>query len=57
MLIDKEVERKKKAEELFRAMVPSEQDVASRIIQALFTDNENEHKVKKKQSVLVSSSQ
>jgi len=53
MLLEKEVEKKKTAEELVKAMVPSEQEVARRILQALFTDSENEHKVKKKRSVLV----
>lgn len=52
LLLEKEVERKRKAEALVKMMVPSEQEVARHIVQALFTDGEN-HEVKKKRSVLV----
>jgi hypothetical protein len=54
VLQQKEVERKKRAEELLKELMPSEQEVARRVIQSLFTDDdETGHKVKRKQSVLV----
>lgn len=54
VLQQKEVERRKRAEELLKELMPSEQEVARRVIQSLFTDDdEYGHKVKRKQSVLV----
>ncbi|KAF8149027.1 rab-GTPase-TBC domain-containing protein [Crassisporium funariophilum] len=53
VLIEKEVARSKRAEELLKELQPSEQDIARRVIQSLFTDDdENEHHVRRKQSVM-----
>jgi len=54
VLQEKEAARRKRSEELLKELQPSEQDVARRVIQSLFTDDdETEHKVRRKQSVLV----
>lgn len=52
-LREKELERKRKAEELLNGMVYSDQEVARRVIQSLFGEDGLERKVKKKQSGLV----
>ena len=54
VLYEKELARRKRADELLKELEPSEQDVAKRFIQSLFTDDdENEHNVQRKQSVMV----
>ena len=54
VLYEKELARRKRADELLKELEPSEQDVARRLIQSLFTDDdENEHNVRRKQSVMV----
>ena len=54
VLYEKELARRKRADELLKELQPSEQDVARRVIQSLFTDDdENEHNVRRKQSVMV----
>lgn len=56
-LQDKEIAKRKRANELLKELKPSEQEVARRVVQLLFTDDdENEHRVHRKQSVLVSNS-
>ncbi|KAF8193339.1 GTPase activating rab protein [Pholiota molesta] len=53
VLKEKEVAKQKRAEELLKELIPSEQDVAKRVIQSLFTnDDEDEHHVLRKLSVL-----
>ncbi|PPQ84156.1 hypothetical protein CVT25_002022 [Psilocybe cyanescens] len=52
-LQDKEIAKRKRAHELLKELKPSEQEVARRVVQSLFTDDdENEHRVHRKQSVL-----
>ena len=54
VLYEKELARRKRADELLKELEPSEQAIARRLIQSLFTDDdENEHNVHRKQSVLV----
>lgn len=53
VLQEKELERRRKAEELLNEIVYSDQEVAKRVIHSLFGEDERERKVKKKQSVLV----
>ena len=53
-LREKEAAKKKRADALLRELQPSDQEVARRVIQSLFTDDdENEHRVQRKLSVLV----
>jgi hypothetical protein len=53
-LREKEVAKKKRADEFVKELKPSDQEVARRVIQSLFTDDdENEHRVRRKRSVLV----
>jgi len=53
-LREKEVAKKKRADELVKELKPSDQEVARHVIQSLFTnDDENEHRVHRKLSVLV----
>ncbi|KDR78593.1 hypothetical protein GALMADRAFT_244042 [Galerina marginata CBS 339.88] len=53
ILQEKEVAKRKRANELLKELKPSEQEVARRVIQSLFTDDdENVHQVHRKQSVL-----
>ncbi|KAF8963126.1 rab-GTPase-TBC domain-containing protein [Flammula alnicola] len=53
VLREKEMASKARAEELLKELTTSEQDVARRIIQSLFADDdEDEHRVHRKQSVL-----
>lgn len=53
-LREKELARKARAQELLNELVPSEQDIAKRVIQSLFTDDdEDEHRVERKQSTIV----
>ena len=58
MLKEKEAARRRRADELIRELQlvkPAEQETARRVIQALFADDdEEEHEVRRKQSVLVS---
>ena len=58
MLKEKEAARRHRADELIRELQlvkPAEQETARRVIQALFADDdEEEHEVRRKQSVLVS---
>ena len=54
VLQEKERAKRARAQELLNELIPSEQDIARRVIQSLFTnDDEDEHKVQRKQSVLV----
>lgn len=55
LLREKEVARKKRAEELMKElMLPSERDVAKRVIQSIFTDDdESVHQVQRRQSQMV----
>ena len=56
LLLEKELARRKRAEDLLKELKPSEQDVAKRVIQSLFTDDDElVHRVHRKQSVLVCS--
>jgi len=51
ILYEKELARRKRADELLKELEPSEQEVARRVIQCLFTDDdEHEHNVHRKQS-------
>jgi hypothetical protein len=51
---ERELARRKRADELLKELEPSEQVIARRLIQSLFTDDdENEHNVHRKQSVMV----
>jgi predicted ribosome quality control (RQC) complex YloA/Tae2 family protein len=53
-LLEKEVARKERADALMKELQPSEQDIAKRVIQAIFTDaDEAQHEVRRKQSVMV----
>ncbi|KAF8885861.1 rab-GTPase-TBC domain-containing protein [Gymnopilus junonius] len=53
MLQEKEAARKKRAEELLMELKVSDQEIARRVIQSLFTDDdEMVHRVERKQSVL-----
>ncbi|KAJ3511961.1 hypothetical protein NLJ89_g3801 [Agrocybe chaxingu] len=52
-LQEKEAARRKRADELLKELRPSEQEIAKRVIQSLFTDDdETEHQVHRKQSAL-----
>ncbi|CAA7267521.1 unnamed protein product [Cyclocybe aegerita] len=52
-LQEKEVVRRKRADELLKELRPSEQEIAKRVVQSLFTDDdETEHQVHRKQSAL-----
>ncbi|KAH9481920.1 TBC domain-containing protein C4G8.04 [Psilocybe cubensis] len=52
-LQDKEIAKRKRADELLKELKPSEQEVARRVVQLLFTDDdESEHRVHRKQSVM-----
>jgi small G protein signaling modulator 3 len=54
VLYEKELARRKRADVLLNELEPSEQEVARRLIQSLFTDDdENEHNVRRKLSVMV----
>ena len=54
VLYEKELARRKRADELLKELEPSEQVIARRLVQSLFTDDdENEHNVHRKQSVMV----
>ncbi|THH08191.1 hypothetical protein EW146_g9072 [Bondarzewia mesenterica] len=51
LLLEKEEARRRRAEELMNELQPSEQDVARRVLQSLFTDDdEEEHKIQRQQS-------
>ena len=49
VLYEEELARRKRADELLKELEPSEQVIARRLIQLLFTDDdENEHNVHRK---------
>lgn len=55
--LEKEAARKARAEELMKELQPSEQEVARRVLQSLFTDDDEDgHRILRKQSHQVSSS-
>jgi MoxR-like ATPase len=55
LLQEKETARKERADQLLRELPPSERDVARRILQSLFPDdNEHIHRIQRRQSNLVS---
>lgn len=55
LLREKEDARRQRADELMKELQPSEQDVARRVLQSLFTDDdEGEHRIQRKQSHMVS---
>ena len=52
---EKERARKQRAEELMKELQPSERDIARRVMQSLFTDDdEGMHNVERSQSQMVS---
>lgn len=55
LLREKELERKRRAEELLKEMPPSDQDVVRRVIQVLFSEADIEPRIRRKHSVLVRS--
>ncbi|KAI0076001.1 TBC-domain-containing protein [Panus rudis PR-1116 ss-1] len=51
-LAEKEQARQERAEQLMKELMPNEREVAKRVLQSLFpNDNENEHEVQRKQSL------
>ncbi|KAF8979903.1 hypothetical protein BDQ17DRAFT_1549982 [Cyathus striatus] len=53
LLLDKEASRRARAEELFKELPSSEVDTARRVIQSIFTDDDEDlHQVKRKQSAM-----
>lgn len=53
-LQEKEVARRRRADELMKELQPSEQDIARRVIQSIFTDDDEEdHQVQRQQSYIV----
>ena len=55
VLLEKEAARQTRAEELMRELLPSEREVAKRVIQSLFPDDvEEDHQVQRKHSMAVS---
>ncbi|TFK34555.1 rab-GTPase-TBC domain-containing protein [Crucibulum laeve] len=53
LLLERESARRARADELLKELKPSERDVARRLIQSLFTDDdEDEHQVRRKLSVM-----
>ena len=55
LLQEKEAARKERADQLLRELPPSERDVARRILQSLFPDDdENVHQIQRRQSNMVS---
>lgn len=55
LLEDKEAARKERADQLLRELPPSERDVAKRILQSLFPDDdEHVHQIQRRQSNVVS---
>lgn len=54
LLLEKEIARRSRADDLIRELQSSEQDVARRVIQSIFTDDdENQHRIQRKHSVMV----
>lgn len=54
LLLEKEIARRSRADELMKELQLSEQDVARRVIQSIFTDDdETHHQVHRKHSVMV----
>ena len=55
LLQEKEAARKERADQLLRELPPSERDIARRILQSLFPDdNEDVHQIQRRQSNMVS---
>ena len=55
ILLEKEAARRKRADQLLTELGPSERDVAKRLLQSLFPDDdEDDHMVQRKQSMMVS---
>jgi len=55
VLLEKEVARRERADALMSELQPSEQEIAKRVIQAIFTDaDEAQHEVRRQQSSMVS---
>lgn len=53
-LLEKEIVRRERADALVKELQPSEQDIAKRVIQAVFTDaDEAKHEVRRQQSFMV----
>lgn len=53
-LAEKNIARKKRADELLKEIRPSEQEIAKRVLQSLFTDDDEEgHRVERNQSSVV----
>jgi hypothetical protein len=53
-LLEKEIARRERADALMKELQPSEQDIAKRVIQAVFTDaDEAKHEVQRQQSFVV----
>ncbi|CAL1715843.1 unnamed protein product [Somion occarium] len=53
MLLEKETARKARGEELLKQLLPSERDVARRVLQSLFPDDvEEDHQVQRKHSMV-----
>ncbi|KAF9525807.1 rab-GTPase-TBC domain-containing protein [Crepidotus variabilis] len=52
VLQEKEIARRQKADDLLKELRSSDQDIAKKVIQVLFTDDEDYHRVTRKQSVL-----
>ena len=54
VLLEKELARRERADALMKELQPSEQEIAKRVIQAIFTDaDEAQHEVRRQQSVIV----
>jgi small G protein signaling modulator 3 len=54
VLLEKEVARRERADALMKELQPSEQEIAKRVIQAIFTDaDEAQHDVRRQQSFMV----
>jgi hypothetical protein len=54
LLLEKEISRRARTEALLGELQPSEQDIARRVIQSIFTDDdESHHQVQRKQSFMV----
>ncbi|KXN83791.1 TBC domain-containing protein C4G8.04 [Leucoagaricus sp. SymC.cos] len=53
LVLEKEASRKQRADDLLNELQPSERDIARRVIQSIFTsDDENLHQVQRKQSAV-----
>lgn len=55
VLQEKELARRERADALMKELQPSEQDIARRVIQSIFTDaDEAKHQIRRQQSLMVS---